>query len=162
MLLEAAAPSRSPGPRPDNAVVLVIRPGADRTGDPRVVAAIRDLPHEIPVIDEAADAAAELGAELVIAHAVPLSFGEHSVGLDAALDRGRELLASARARVADRAPELGVRTSLIRCWAHELLGESLDADLVVVGSRRGESHLGLVAGSAVQHAPCSVLLVPRT
>lgn len=154
-------PVPDPVPRPDDPVVLVARPDADRAGPLRVVAAVRDLPAELPVLAEAADVAAELGAELVIAHAVPLSFGEHSVGMDAALDRGRRTLEAAAARVAELAPELAVSTSLTRRWAHELLGEGLDADIVVLGGRRAGAGLGLVSRSAVRHAPCPVLLVPR-
>lgn len=161
VVVDGAVPAGPPAPPPADAVVLVVRPDARRTGPPRVLAAVRELPGDLPVLDEAADAAAQLRAELVIAHAVPLSFGEHSVGLDAALDRGRGMLDAARARVTGDAPELGVSTSLARRWAHELIGEDLDADLVVLGGPRGDADLGLVARSAVRHAPCPVLLVPR-
>ncbi|MBW0093864.1 universal stress protein [Pseudonocardia sp. KRD-184] len=152
----------APAPRPGETVVLVTRPDAHRAGPLRVVAAVRELPAELPVVDEAADVASELGAELVIAHAVPLSFGERSIGVDTAVDRGRATLDAARARVADHAPRLRVTTSLTRRWAHELLGEGLDADLLVVGRRRSSAQLGLVSHSAVRHAPCPVLLVPRS
>jgi nucleotide-binding universal stress UspA family protein len=128
-----------------------------------VVAAVRDLPAELAVLDEATDLARGVGAEVVIAHAVPLSFGEHSVGLAEAVHHGREVLQAARQRVADQAPDVPVSTTLARRWAHELLGEDLDADLVVLGGWRADRRggLGLVAHSAVHHAPCPVLLVPR-
>lgn len=155
-------PAGAAAPRPGDTVVLVARPDAQRAGPLRVVAAVRELPAELPIVDEATDVAVQLGAELVIAHAVPLSFGERSVGVDAAVDRGRATLDAARARVVDHAPHLSVTTSLTRRWAHELLGEDLDADLVVLGGRRSGADLGLVSHSAVRHAPCPVLLVPRS
>ncbi len=150
-------------PGPDGAVVLVDRAPPPRGGPPRVLAAVRELPSELPVLDEAADLARAIGAEIVVAHAIPLSFGEHSVGIDDAVRRGQELLEVARRRLADAAPELPVRTTLARRWAHELLGGDLDADLVVLGGWHADRRagLGLVAHSAVHHAPCPVLLVPR-
>lgn len=162
MVLADAADGSPAQRRQDDAIVLLTRPDAHRAGPLRVVAAVRELPAELPVVDEAADVASELGAELVIAHAVPLSFGERSIGVDTAVDRGRATLDAARARVADHAPRLRVTTSLTRRWAHELLGEGLDADLLVVGRRRSSAQLGLVSHSAVRHAPCPVLLVPRS
>jgi nucleotide-binding universal stress UspA family protein len=44
-----------------------------------------------------------------------------------------------------------------------VVGERLDADLVVLGGPRPgtDGALGLVALSALHHAPCPVLLVPR-
>jgi nucleotide-binding universal stress UspA family protein len=160
VVLDGPATADPPVPLPEDAAVLVARPDAERAGPPRVLAAVRELPGDLAVLDEAADVAAELDAELVIAHAVPLSFGEHSVGLDAAVDRGRGMLDVARRRVAHHAPQLRVSTSLTRRWAHELLGEDVDADLVVLGGR-GAAELGLVARTAVRHAPCPVLVVPR-
>jgi nucleotide-binding universal stress UspA family protein len=133
------------------------RPG--RT--PRVAAALRDLPSDAPVLAEAMEAARLLDGEVVVVHAVPLSFGERSVGLDAALRHGTDVLAEAMETITAAGAEPNTRLARVR--PHELLGEDLDADLVVVGgARRGGSRgLGLVAGSAVQHAPCPVLVVPR-
>ena len=53
--------------------------------------------------------------------------------------------------------------ALIRAWPHEIVGELLDADLLVLGGPRSESNgqIGLVAASALRHAPCAVLLAPR-
>ncbi len=163
LVLHDAVLLEGPHPGPDGAVVLVCRPEPQRSGPPRVVAAVRDLPDELPVLEEAADLARGIGAEIVIAHAVPLSFGEHSVGLAEALRHGEEVLEAARRRIADQVPELAVTTTLTRRWAHELISEGLDADLVVLGGWRANRRtgLGLVAHSAVQHASCPVLLVPR-
>lgn len=123
---------------------------------PRVVAALRGLPDDEPVLAEAAAAAEALGGTLRIVHGVPLSFGERSVGLDAALARGERLLAEARVRY-------GGETALVRMRPHEVVGPELDADLLVVGGPRARQphRVGLVASTAVQHAPCPVLLVPR-
>jgi nucleotide-binding universal stress UspA family protein len=59
-----------------------------------------------------------------------------------------------------------VEVALVRAWPHEILGERLDADLLVLGGPRAGSNdrvglVGLVAASAVRHAPCAVLLAPR-
>lgn len=163
LVRQDAAQVVGPHPGPDGAVVLVARPQSRRSGPPRVVAAIRNLPDELAVLDEAADLARAGGAEVVVAHAVPISFGEHSVGLAEALRQGHEVLETAQRRVADHVPGLAVSMTLTRRWPHELIGEDLDADLVVLGGWRAgrRAGLGLVAHSAVQHASCPVLLVPR-
>jgi nucleotide-binding universal stress UspA family protein len=59
---------------------------------------------------------------------------------------------------------VGVTVQLVRALPHEIVGESLDADLLVLGGHRPvtDGMLGLVALSALHHAPCSVLLVARS
>jgi nucleotide-binding universal stress UspA family protein len=165
----AAAPTDPPGaaPGPDDAVPALLggtwpdAAGADGRG-PRIVAAVRELPDDEPVLVEAAAVSRRLHGALVLLHAVPLSFAERSVGLDGALERGRRVLDEATARIlaAGAAPP---RTYLVRMWPHELVGEQLEADLLVIGGPRPRPprRLGLVAGSALAHAPCPVLLVPR-
>ena len=130
---------------------------------PRVVAAVQDLPVDAAVLTDAAEAAEQLDAALVLAHGVPLSFGERSVGLSDALERGGQLLAEAADLITSRYPGRTVTTRLVRMRPHELVGEELDADLLVVGGshQRIPPRLGLVASSALQHAPCPVLLSPR-
>jgi nucleotide-binding universal stress UspA family protein len=130
---------------------------------PRVVAALRSLPDDASVLVDAIDAAVHLDGRLVVLHGVPLSFGERSVGRDEALDRGRDLLEEARALVDCAGTGVAVEVGLVRAWPHELVGELLDADLLVLGGPRAGStgQLGLIAGSALRHAPCSVLLAPR-
>jgi nucleotide-binding universal stress UspA family protein len=51
----------------------------------------------------------------------------------------------------------------LRVRPHELVGEGLDADLLVLGGPRHRipARVGLVGCSAVQHAPCPVLLAAR-
>jgi hypothetical protein len=144
--------------------VLVVGPPADgRAGTGRVVAAVRDLPSDVAVLTEAALAAAALDAVVVPVHCVPLSFGERSVGLTDALARGHEVLDAAVAQLTADVPGLTVLPRLLRVRPHELVGEGLDADLLVLGGPRHRipARVGLVGCSAVQHAPCPVLLASR-
>ncbi|NMH99314.1 universal stress protein [Pseudonocardia acidicola] len=147
----------------DGTAVLVPRRTIAHAGPPRVVAALRDLPDDAAVLADAADSAAQLAAGLTIVHGVPTSFGERSVGLAAAVDHGRRLLDAGVEQVAAFAPELAVTADLVRARPHELVGEELEADLLVLGGPRagGRGELGLVARTALHHAPCPVLLVPR-
>ena len=144
--------------------VLVGGPnGPDPSGTGRVVAAVRDLPSDSAVLAEAAVAADVLGAAIVPVHCVPLSFGERSVGLTDALGRGHDVLDAAVAQLAVDAPGVTVLPRLLRVHPHELVGEGLDADLLVLGGPRHRipTRVGLVGCSAVQHAPCPVLLAAR-
>jgi nucleotide-binding universal stress UspA family protein len=145
----------------DSVLIPAVEPPA--ASCPRVVAALRSLPDDVSVLVEAIDAAVHLDGKLVVLHGVPLSFGERSVGRDEALDRGRDLLEEARALVDGIGTGVAVEVGLVRAWPHELVGELLDADLLVLGGPRAgyTGALGLVAGSALRHAPCSVLLAPR-
>jgi len=143
--------------------VLIPRAEPPRASRPRVVAALRSLPDDACVLVDALDAAAHLNGLLVVLHGVPLSFGERSIGRAEAVDRGHDLLHDARALVEGAHTGVAVEAALVRAWPHEIVGELLDADLLVLGGPRGGScdRLGLVAGSAVRHAPCAVLLAPR-
>jgi hypothetical protein len=143
--------------------VLVMGPHDAGTGAARVVAAVRDLPSDAAVLAEAAAAAIELAAAVVPVHGVPLSFGERSVGLTDALARGHEVLDRAVAQLTGDVPGLTVLPRLLRVHPHELVGEGLDADLLVLGGPRHRipARVGLVGCSAVQHAPCPVLLAAR-
>jgi nucleotide-binding universal stress UspA family protein len=159
--------------------VLVLRPDIRPTGrgdptsprpaSPRIVAAVRNLPDDAPVVADAAACAALRGGRLTIVHAVPRSFAERSVGLDGAVAHGRRLL-DAAARLSCVPADLPVDCALLRMRPYELVGGALDADLLVVGGPRGPRHgdarpagggPGLVAHSALHHAPCPVLLTPR-
>jgi nucleotide-binding universal stress UspA family protein len=145
------------------ASVLVPRPLLRDSQAPQVLAAVRHLPDDRAVLIEAAAAATDLAARLAVVHAVPRSYGERSVGLDAALDHAEHLLEQARHIVAESHPDLAITTELRRAWPYEIVGEEADADLVVIGGPRGgrRDGLGLVALSAIHHAPCPVLLPPR-
>ncbi|MEN3269072.1 MAG: Universal stress protein family [Pseudonocardia sp.] len=154
----AAAAARRGG-----AVLAVSGPAPVRSGPRRVVAAVQALPDDAPVLVDAAAVALHMGAELVVTHGVPTSFAERSVGLDAAVDNARRLLEAAVGAAVDAVPGLTVEPRLLRVRPHEMVGEGLDADLLVLGGPRvpAPGGLGLVACSALHHAPCPVLLVPR-
>jgi nucleotide-binding universal stress UspA family protein len=111
----------------------------------------------------AAGAARHLDAPLVLTHGLPVSFAERSVGLRAALEHARCLLDAAAQRLVDEAPDVPFTTRLVRAHPHELVGEGADTGLLVLGGprRHAEDELGLVARSALHHASCPVLLVPR-
>ena len=145
--------------------VLVLRPAtpAPPGGLPRIVAAVRRLPEDDAVVADAAACAARIGGRLTIVHAVPRSFAERSVGLAGALTHGRQLLETAATRATAYEPGVRVDCQLLRVRPHELVGEALHADLLVVGGSRPDRAAGpgLVAHSALYHAPCPVLLTPR-
>jgi len=153
-----------------DARVLVLRPVEPSAAipSPRVVAAVRSLPDDAPVVSDAAACAARMGGRLRVVHAVPRSFAERSVGLAGAVTHGQRLLKAAAGRATAQEPGLHVDCELLRMRPYELVGEALHADLLVVGGARtdrtaGEpgSGPGLVAHSALHHAPCPVLLTPR-
>jgi len=142
-------------------VLPVVR--QDRGAPPRVIAAVRHLPDDVQALTEAAVCARSMGADLVVAHGLPASFGERSVDLDDAVQYADQLLDAAIRVATSNVPGLRVRPWLARVLPHELVGEQLDADLLVLGGPRADrwEQLGLVARSALSHAPCPVLLTPR-
>jgi hypothetical protein len=156
-------------PRPDvvaglaGELVLVVRPSPDDAGSPGVVATVRNLPDDGPVAVTAAQLAAALDARLLVVHAVPRSFAERSVGLEAAVEHGRRTLVESATMASRAAPDVPVDTRLMRAHPHEAVGEGLAADLLVVGGPRLRvpAELGLVSRSALYHAPCPILFVPR-
>lgn len=143
--------------------VLLRRTAMRERNGMRVVAALCSLPDDDTVLADAAACATALGASLELVHGVPLSFAERSVGLDDAVGRGEAVLASGLAHLAGLPTPVTATTRLLRVRPHELVNELLDADLLVVGGARNGpgARLGLVALSAMQHAPCPVLLTPR-
>jgi nucleotide-binding universal stress UspA family protein len=143
--------------------LLVARTDAPAARRPRVAAALHDLPDDASVLVDALDAAAHLDGTLIVLHAVPLSFGERTVGRAEALRHGRGLLEQARALAVGAGADAAVEVRLVRAWPHEIVGELLDADLLVLGGPRTGSlgRFGLVTASALRHAPCPVLLSPR-
>ena len=101
----------------------------------------------------------------MVVHGVPVSYGERSVGLDGAVARGHRLLEAARRRLEDEVPGAPVVTRLERAHPHEIVTEEA-AGLLVVGGPAAEApygphRFGPVTSSAVHHAPCAVLVVPR-
>ena len=113
--------------------------------------------------------AAHLNGELVVLHGVPLSFGERSIGRAEAAERGHHLLRDARALVEGPTPASPWRSRSCGRGPTRIVGERLDADLLVLGGPRAGSNdriglvglVGLVAASAVRHEPCAMLLAPR-
>ena len=169
---ERRAPASSPLPEGRDRAAPQDRLGERRApvSSPRIVAAVRRLPDDALVVADAAACAALLNGRLTIVHAVPRSFAERSVGLDGAVAHGRRLLDAAASRAAAHEPGVVVDCELLRVRPYELVGEALHADLLVVGGPRAARHgggrpagsePGLVAHSALYHAPCPVLLTPR-
>jgi nucleotide-binding universal stress UspA family protein len=159
-----ALPDGAPALASDAGTIVLPGAGTEPVARPRVVAVLRDLVDDLPVLAESADVAAHLDGSLRVLHGVPLSFGERSVGIDEALRRGRLLLAAARTWLEVSGCTVPVSTELVRAWPHELVDEHLAADLLTVGGPRRESgaRIGLVTSSAIHHAPCPVLLAART
>ncbi len=159
--------SAAPGPGDQAAAVsggaalLVTRGHPEQPAPPVVVAAVRDLPADGPVLAAAADAAGHLGGTVLAVHAVPLSFGERSVGLGDAVQRGLRLLDEAAAVLGRTGVAAEVR--LVRRWPHEVVGEDIGGGLLVLGTahRDPRQPFGPVARSALCHAPCPVLIVPQ-
>jgi hypothetical protein len=143
--------------------VLVVPPGPADVGLLEVTAAIHNLPDDAPVLSAAADTARHLGTPLMLIHGLPVSFAERSVGLRAALEHARRLLDTAAQRLVHDAPDVHAATRLVRAHPHELVGEDLDTGLLVIGGPRRHvpDDLGLVARSALHHAACPLLIVPR-
>jgi nucleotide-binding universal stress UspA family protein len=148
--------------------VLVIPPDAADPAPHQVTVALHALPDDAPVLAAAADTGRKLGAALVVTHGLPTSFAERSVGLACAVEHARQLLATAARQLTAAAPDLAVITQLVRVHPHELVGEQLDTGLLVIGllviggpRRDIDDDLGLVARTALHHATCPVLLVPR-
>ena len=132
---------------------------------PRVTVALRTLADDAAVLVEAGHAARDLGGTVHVLHGVPVSYGERSVGLDGAVARGRRLLDAARDRLAEQVPDTPVETRLVRAYPHEVVADEC-TDLLVVGgpcgaAPPGPQRFGPVTASALHHAPCTVLLVPR-
>jgi hypothetical protein len=133
---------------------------------------VRELLHDISVLteaptvtDRAPTADARRGCSRIPRNRprVPLSVGERTIGLRSALEHGQRLLGTAADRLATEIPGLKVAPQLLRAHAHELVGDGLEpicassADPAVPAPRR----LDLVVRTALQHAACPILLVPR-
>jgi nucleotide-binding universal stress UspA family protein len=99
---------------------------------------------------------------LVLAHGLPVSFAERSVGLRSALEHARRMLDTAARGLVDSTPDVDVLTRLVRVHAHELVGENLAGGLLVIGGpHHGPDGLGPATRSALHHATCPLLIVPR-
>ncbi len=143
--------------------VLIPRAEPPAAVRPRIAVALGSLPDDTSVFVDALDAATHLNGRLRVLHGVPLSFGERTVGRAEALRYGRDLLDQAHSLLDGPGADVAVDIELMRAWPHEIVGELLDADLLIMGGPRTGSigRVGLVAASALRHAPCAVLLAPR-
>ena len=143
---------------------VVVRFPSQGSSNVRVVAAIGRLPEDELVLRWAAEFAAGPGGELVLAHAVPLAFGERSCQLAEAEDAGLALLRHAAGTVGGKWRGLAIRTELARGHPHDLLANPLGADLLVMGdypAAAGEPP-GALVRTALHHAPCTVMVTART
>ena len=91
----------------------------------------------------------------------------HDLGVEAQLEEQRLLVAESVAGMAEEFPEVRVRTELTHGSADDcLVRAGLRMDLVVVGAHEGGalSRLtrGSVASSVVEHARCTVAVVPAS
>ncbi len=112
--------------------VLVVPAESADTLLRQVTAALHDLPDDEPVLAAAADTARRVGGPLVLTHALPVSFAEHSVGLRSALAHAHHVLDASARRLAAKNAGLTVEARLLRAHPHELVGENLDTGLLVI------------------------------
>ena len=131
------------------------------------------MPDDGAVVADAVECADAVGAALTFVHAVPCSFGERSVDLAGAVARGQRLLDTAAC--AAEALSAGLSPSHAAPAGAPARAGGRGARRRPARDRRapdratGTDHrgsvqpggLGLVAHSALHHAPCPVLLTPR-
>lgn len=148
--------------------ILIARPGPQTR---RVVTGTDFSDPSLPAIRAAADAAARLGGELLVVHAIevnPISI--YGVDLPAmiSLTSPGEMQTSAQARLDEALRKLGLEAETAICVGPPSLelvkiARAREAELLVIGThgRTGLTRflLGSVAESVIQHAPCSVLVV---
>ncbi|HEX4248835.1 MAG TPA: universal stress protein [Pseudonocardia sp.] len=145
------------------AAVLINRPSWSEPEEPRVVAAVQQLPEDADVLTDAATCAAVLHGTVLVLHGMPVSFAERSVGLDSALNRGLDTLEAGVRFIEEQRFGVPATSELLRVHPHELVNDRLEANLLVVGGSRvgGTPGLGRVARSAVRLAPYPVVITPR-
>ncbi|WP_031002296.1 universal stress protein [Streptomyces sp. NRRL F-5727] len=155
--------------------VVVVR--GDRHGlearHQRVLLGVGDHDVDAPAVRFAFREAAARDAELDVVRAWrrpahepvdhPLMTGESGVYFE---HRASELLDKALEAAANEYPDVRLRRSTVEGSAHRALTDrSAAADLLVVGARRRDRHIGLelgrVAHRALHHASCPVAVVPR-
>ncbi|MEV6626415.1 universal stress protein [Amycolatopsis sp. NPDC051106] len=150
--------------------VVVVRGGGRENGP--VVVGMDGSPANEPAIAVAFDEASSRGADLVAVHSwLSVSAGTaHTLGqqllseFDALEENERELLAERLAGWQEKYPDVVVRRVVardhpVRC----LLDHSVDAQLLVVGSRGLGGFSGMLTGSTSQalihHATCPLMVV---
>jgi nucleotide-binding universal stress UspA family protein len=153
-------------------VVVVRRRDTDGPGAAGVVVGVEGGPADPAVLELAFRYAAAHGLTLTAVHCfwdeVRVAEGSHDVPDDEpGLDDQRQLLADALRDVREKFPDVPVRAQLTRGFVDDrMVRASLTAELVVVGHRRKKLLTELVYGSlapaVVEHAHCSVAVVPST
>jgi nucleotide-binding universal stress UspA family protein len=141
---------------------------------PRVVVGIDGSPTSERAIEYAFAQASLRGLGLTVVHAWWMEFVEGVIATTSSQEQwdrmGQEqqaLVSESLAGWRDKYPDVDVRQHVVRSLpAEALIGESDDADLVVVGSRGRGGFSGLLLGSVshsvMQHAHCPVAVVrPR-
>ncbi|MGD9705635.1 MAG: universal stress protein [Acidimicrobiia bacterium] len=155
--------------------VLVYHPASEpaaEVGRPRVVVGVDTMGDSAEAVMWAADEAALRNLPLVIVHAwiypaYAASPYAYPIGPDIEVvrDAAKQELADAVQAVKDRHPELAVDGILAEDTpGHQLVDQSVGADLLVVGSHhrgRLSEFLGLsVSATCAQRADCPVIIVP--
>lgn len=144
----------------------------------RIVVGVDGSPGSTAALEWAVgEAAAKRGASVhaVMAWEQPQSYAPSvwGLGMDPTLDLHQELSSAAAAEAARVAAEVGgAQHVVVTSEAIEghpalaLLHAAAEADLLVVGSRGHGGFVGALLGSVSQHlvchAPCPVVVVPRT
>lgn len=152
--------------------VAVVRPGADENANDGVLVGVDGTEESLPTLDYAFRIAASRGAPLTVVHCF---WDYESAVLGAGLVDGdneryaeiRLVVAETLAGFREKYPDVTVRVELARGLADEvMLGLADKNDVAVVGSRERSSLsdlvLGSVAGALVEHASCTVIVVPRS
>jgi nucleotide-binding universal stress UspA family protein len=149
--------------------VAVVRP--DGAGGGGVLVGVDGTPQSAPTLDEAFRIAASRGASVTVVHCFwQLPTGEHGSGLvdpdDEQYAEHRRAVDESLAPACHRHPDVPVTVRLVQGLADNVLLELAQGmDVAVVGSRErttlSDLLLGSVAGVLVEHATCTVVVVPH-
>lgn len=150
--------------------VAVVRPGGDEPGR-GVLVGIDGTAKSLPTLEEAFRLAASRSAGLTVVHcfwdeeAIEQGGGLVDVD-DPRYAEPRAVVDSVLAELRERHPAVPVTVRLAHGLVDDILLElAAGMDLAVVGSRErstlGDLVLGSVAGVLVEHASCTVVVVPR-
>lgn len=151
--------------------VAVVRPDRGAPSGGGVLVGVDASDHSLPTLDEAFRIAASRGAPLTVAHC----FWTMGAGIEvpARVNPSDRTHAEHRRLVSEmvegfrvRYPDVAVSLELAEGLADDVLLElARDKDVAVVGSRERSTWsdllLGSVAATLVEHATCTVVVVPR-
>lgn len=149
--------------------VAVVRPGG--TGGGGVLVGVDGTPQAMPTLDEAFRIAASRGGSLTVVHCFwEVPNAERVAGLvepgDAQYAEHRRAVDESLAPASHQYPDVPVTVRLVQGLADNVLLELAQGmDVAVVGSRErttlSDLLLGSVAGVLVEHATCTVVVVPH-